>query len=85
MPQLAQPAALQAGRGTAAAPASAASATAATLVFHSAVACFMLSHWVNVSAGNPAIAVARKVGVLGAPEIENGSNMGPNLAPFCFF
>ena len=34
---------------------------------------FMLSHWVSVSAGNPAIAVARKVGVLGAPEIENGS------------
>ena len=33
---------------------------------------FMLSHWVSVSAGNPAIAVARKVGVLGAPEIENG-------------
>ena len=32
----------------------------------------MLSHWVSVSAGNPAIAVARKVGVLGAPEIENG-------------
>ena len=34
---------------------------------------FMLSHWVSVSAGNPAIAVARKVRVLGAPEIENGS------------
>jgi hypothetical protein len=34
---------------------------------------FMLSQWVSVSAGNPAIAVARKVRVLGAPEIENGS------------
>jgi hypothetical protein len=33
----------------------------------------MFSHWVSVSAGNPAIAVARKVGVLGAPEIENRS------------
>ena len=33
---------------------------------------FMLSHWVSVSAGNHAIAVARKVRVLGAPEIENG-------------
>ena len=47
----------------------------------------MLSHWVSVSAGNPAIAVARKVGVLGAPEIENGSkNRARNRSFFqCFF
>ena len=43
---------------------------------------FMLSHWVSVSAGNPAIAVARKVGVLGAPEIENGSKNRARNRPF---
>ena len=43
---------------------------------------FMLSHWVSVSAGNPAIAVARKVGVLGAPEIENGAKISSKN---CFF
>ena len=41
----------------------------------------MLSHWVSVSAGNPAIAVARKVGFLGAPEIENGSPFSFQTAP----
>ena len=41
----------------------------------------LLSHWVSVSAGNPAIAVARKVVVLGAQQIENGSKMDPKLAP----
>ena len=46
---------------------------------------FMLSHWASVSAGNPAIAVARKVGVLGAQQIENGSKIDPRLLPKCFF
>ena len=38
----------------------------------------LLSPWVSVSAGNPAIAVARKVGVLGALEIENETKINSN-------
>ena len=38
----------------------------------------------SVSAGNPAIAVARKVGVLGAPEIENGSKHRARNRPFFY-
>ena len=46
---------------------------------------FMFSHWVSVSAGNPAIAVARKVWVLVAPEIENGSKISSKNSLFFFF
>jgi hypothetical protein len=46
----------------------------------------LLSHWVSVSAGHPAIADARKVGVLGAADFQMSAKIDQNyLQNCCFF